>query len=91
MGPEAEVERPVVKLAKEQGWTVRKLTFLGTRGAPDRMFGKQGRTVLIEFKSEDGELRKQQERRHRELREDFGLEVHVCSSVEAACAVLGLE
>ena len=90
MGPEATIERPAVKLAKDQGWKVRKLSFIGTRGAPDRLFGRAGRAVLIEFKAPGEEPTIQQSRRHAELREAFGFEVHVCDSVDRAKEILDL-
>lgn len=82
MGPEAKIERTVCKEAREQGWIVRKLAFLDCRGAPDRIFGKDGRCLLIEFKSGPGvPPTTQQLRRHRELEEVFGLTVHTVGSV----------
>lgn len=88
-GPEAIVERTTCKRAKEQGWTVRKVSFLGTRGAPDRLFGRPGRGVFIEFKRAGGDATKQQARRHAELR-SWGFEVHVCDTIEQAADVLEL-
>lgn len=90
MGPEAVIERAIRKEAIAQGWLVRKLAFLDCRGAPDRIFGKGGRAVLIEFKAPGKVPDAQQLRRHRELREVFGLEVHVCDSPEAARELLRL-
>lgn len=90
MGPEAKVERTVRRDAVREGWTVRKLVFPGTRGAPDRLFGKAGRSVLIEFKSAAGEASPQQLRRHKELRDVFGFDVRVCSTVVDGWKILGL-
>lgn len=82
VGPEAEIERTICKEAKEEGWIVRKLAFLDCRGAPDRIFGRDGRCILIEFKRGDGAVPStQQLRRHKELTEVFGLTVHVCTSI----------
>jgi len=90
MGPEARIERAIRQEAIRAGWVVRKLAFPGTRGAPDRIFGKGGRAVLIEFKSAHGCSSVQQVRRFRELREVFGFEVWLCASVERGREILGL-
>jgi len=90
VGPEAEVERTVCREAAADGWRVYKLQFLNKRGAPDRMFGKAGRVVLIEFKAPGQTPNEQQKRRHAELRTDCGLEVHICRTVEHGREVLGL-
>lgn len=91
MGPEAQIERTIRKEAIREGWLVRKVTFPGTRGAPDRLFGKDRRCLLIEFKRMHGAGTIQQIRRWRELRETFGLEVHLCDSVELGRKILGLK
>ena len=90
MGPEAEIERRTVKEAKADGWLVRKLAFLGTRGATDRLFGKQRQAIFIEFKAPDEEPTRQQLRRHKELRDVFGFKVYWCDSIEEARDILGL-
>ena len=90
MGPEATIERTICKEARAAGWLERKLKFLSIRGAPDRIFGRAGVTVLIEFKPRDGHARRQQLKRHRELREEFGLRVEMCHSVHEGRAILDL-
>ena len=47
---EASVEDQVVKHAKSKGCFVAKVTFPGHRGAADRIFIYQKRTMFIEFK-----------------------------------------
>ena len=87
---ELKVESDTVKQAIKHGWKVRKLMFVGVRGAPDRLFGKEGESVLIEFKR-DGEVPGlQQLRRHVELRDVFGFNVHWTDSYAEACAILGI-
>lgn len=87
---EIKAETDTVKRAVQFGWKVRKLMFVGVRGAPDRLFGKEGRSVLIEFKR-DGEVpNKQQLIRHQELREVFGFVVEWTDSFEEACRILGI-
>ena len=89
-GPEALIERTIRKEAIAAGWVVRKVAFLDANGAPDRIFGKMGRGVWIEFKRLHGEAREQQLRRHAELRNSFGWEVHTCDSLTLARHILGL-
>jgi hypothetical protein len=86
---ESNVEMPVVRRAERAGWFVRKLCWVGRRGAPDRFFAKKGRIVLIEFKDDGKSPDLNQLEEHRQLRE-AGVEVHVCDRVEDALRVLGL-
>jgi len=91
MAREAEIEQAICSEAEDAGWLQRKLMFIGTRGANDRIFGKAGRAVLIEFKRPGETPSRQQAKRHRELREDFGLEVHWCDNMDDARRILNLE
>ena len=90
MGPEAEIERPICKEAIRDGWLTYKVRFLDANGAPDRMFGKRRRAVIIEFKAPGERPTLQQLKRHRELRESFGFEVHWCDSIDDARRILQL-
>ena len=89
-GPEAEIERTIRKEAIADGWKVRKLAFLDANGAPDRAFGKNRRAVIIEFKAPGETPTKQQARRHEELRDYFGFEVHWVDNARAARRILKL-
>lgn len=83
-------EMKTVKQAIKHGYKVYKLSFIGVRGAPDRLFGRDGVSVLIEFKR-DGEVPSiQQMRRHEELRRDFGFTVAWTDSYTEACSILGI-
>lgn len=87
---ELKVETDTVKQAVRFGYKVRKLMFIGVRGAPDRLFGRGGHSTLIEFKR-DGEVpTPQQMRRHEELRQDFGFRVEWTDSYAEACEILGI-
>ena len=70
----------------------RKVTFLGVRGAPDRWFGEIGRFnhVIIEFKKPGERPTPQQFKRHKELRDNFGLNVKWTDSYAGGCALLGI-
>lgn len=89
-GPEAAIERTICKEAEDAGWLVYKLTFIGVNGAPDRLFGRDGRAILIEFKRPGEEPTRQQYRRHQELRDYFGFEVAWADSLSGARDILGL-
>jgi hypothetical protein len=67
-----------------------KIIFRGLRGAPDRLFGRGGRCLLIEFKRLNETPTLQQLKRHNELRQVFGLEVAWTDRYEEACEILGI-
>jgi L-alanine-DL-glutamate epimerase-like enolase superfamily enzyme len=87
---ESEDERRTVKQAVRHGYRVFKLNFIGQRGPPDRLFGRDGRSVLIEFKRLNETPTLQQLKRHNELRQVFGLEVAWTDRYEEACEILGI-
>ena len=87
---EVAVENPVVYRAERAGFYVRKVAWVGRRGAPDRLFARKDRgQVYIEFKRPGEAPRSDQIREHQKMRE-AGIEVHVCDSVEDALIILGL-
>ena len=90
---ELPIEDTVCDIAESNGWLVRKVAWVGRRGAPDRLFSKivdgHPRPVLIEFKREAKEATVQQKREHERLRSS-GIEVHVCDSITCALKVLGI-
>jgi hypothetical protein len=47
---ESSVEGRTVKWAQDNGYFVRKVAWIGRRGAQDRLFLKDGRYVWLEFK-----------------------------------------
>jgi hypothetical protein len=89
-GPEATIERTICNEARDDGWKVRKVTFLDVRGCPDRFFGKGGRGVIIEFKRGGKEPTRQQWKRIYELRDDFGWEAYYVDNLADARRLLGL-
>lgn len=87
---EATIERSVCGLAEKHGWLVRKVAWIGRRGAPDRLFVKNGRIVLLEFKRErKGVVSPAQSREIKRLL-DAGIAVHLCDSVDKGCRILGI-
>ncbi len=89
MAHEAAIEKPCVKRAEANGWLVRKLKWVGRRGAPDRVFIQGIRTVFVEFKDPEGELAELQKREISRMRK-AGAEVHVIDRIEDFCMVLGI-
>lgn len=89
---EIEVESPVVTRADKAGYYVRKVQWVGVKGAPDRLFARADRgEVYIEFKAPDGKPpTTRQKNEHKEMRE-AGIEVHVCDSIEDALKILWLD
>ena len=48
---EKSIEDATVQWAKSNGWLVRKLSWVGVNGAPDRIFFGYGVVIFIEFKA----------------------------------------
>lgn len=86
---ETSIEETVDHVATIDGWLVRKVKWVGRRAAPDKLYAKAGRFILIEFKRTGKAPTTQQEREHARLRE-AGFEVHACDSIVSALRVLGL-
>jgi hypothetical protein len=57
---ESPIETGVVACAEADGWFSRKLEWVGRKGAPDRLFIKDGRVVFMEFKDDGKECTGQQ-------------------------------
>lgn len=70
------VESYLVTRVKETGGTVRKVTFPGHPGAPDRLVGWPGRHALVEMKRPRGKAKAHQAREHDRLR-DIGFRVEI--------------
>ena len=75
---ERDVERYLVEQVKLQGGEVRKLQWIGRRGAPDRAVFLHG-THLVELKRPGEVLRPEQAREHARLRKT-GARVYTLSS-----------
>ena len=90
---ESKVEAYLVKRVKALGGEVRKVQWIGRRGAPDRLVmlpltplsaGKphEGRTVFVEVKRPGGKVEAHQLREHERMRK-MGQAVLVLDSIEA--------
>lgn len=79
---ESKIEKALVRRVKAEGGEIRKVQWIGRRGAPDRLVMLPGRNpVLVELKAPKGRLSKLQEREHEILRQWFV--VHVVWSLDA--------
>lgn len=88
MTPEGKIEAYLKKRVLETGGSIRKLSWIGRRGAPDRLVWWPGPDLyFIEMKSPGKKPTKQQEREHARLRED-GFQIAVIDSKEAVDAFL---
>lgn len=89
---EISVEDYVSTEAEADGWFVRKLSWVGRRGGPDRIFIKNGRIVFIEFKSPRKSNEGLEGTQSKEVQRmiDHGAEVYVTSNPRVALRHLGI-
>ena len=85
---ERDIERALVKRVKAAGGDVRKMMWVGRRGAPDRLVMLPGRNILVELKAPGGRLSRLQEVEHKRLRA-AGFDVRVVWKLEQIDEVLG--
>lgn len=81
-------ERGFTKEAEAAGWLEHKVIF-AIRGAPDRLYIKNGRHIFIEWKADGKEPTRQQEKRAQEIR-DHGGEAYWVDNIEDARVILGI-
>jgi hypothetical protein len=70
-----DLEQPAKAFAERKGWLYEKVVSQSRKGWPDRLLAKCGRVILLEWKKPGKEPTAQQSKRHRELRDDYGLDV----------------
>jgi hypothetical protein len=78
-----DLEQPAKAFAERRGWLYEKVTSASRRGWPDRFLARASKVVLVEWKKPGEEPTTQQLKRHRELREDYGLDVRWYNDLEA--------
>lgn len=84
---ESKIEAHLVKRVKELGGEVRKVQFIGRRGAPDRLvmmprlFDWPAATIWVELKATGEKPEPHQEREHERMRA-MGQRVVVIDSIE---------
>lgn len=79
MTPEGRIEKALCDRIKALGGEVRKVQWIGRRGAPDRLVLLPGRHVFVELKRPNGSLEGHQVRERDRLRK-AGFEVLVIDS-----------
>lgn len=85
---EIKVEEYLIKKVKELGGHVRKVQWIGRRGAPDRMVMLNGRTVFVELKKPKKTAEEHQAREHDRMRNHGGLHVEVVDTLQRVDALL---
>lgn len=61
---ESDIEKYLVKQVKVLGGEIRKVRWIGRRGAPDRLVMLPGRSVWVELKAPGEKARPHQAREH---------------------------
>lgn len=84
---ESVVEKDTVAHAKKTGWLTFKWKSVNQRGVPDRLFFKDGKLLIVEFKSPGVEAGKQQKLIHGALR-FAGFEVHIIDNIRSGRELL---
>lgn len=85
---ESAIEQYLVKRVKEAGGQIRKVQWVGRRGAPDRLVLLPGRApTYVELKRPGEKPRVLQEREHRML-EKYGASVVVIDSIDGVDALM---
>lgn len=85
---ERTIERALVRTVKARGGEVRKVTWQGRKGAPDRLVLLPGALVWVELKAPGKVPTKQQLREHARMR-SMGQRVLVIDDLEMVKAVFG--
>lgn len=86
---ESLIEKHLVAQVKASGGEVRKVKWIGRRGAPDRLVLMNGFVVFVELKATGKGLEDHQEREHARMRAK-GAWVCVVDCTEAADALVAL-
>lgn len=83
------MERLLVDRAEKNGWLSKKLSFIGERGAPDRLFVKGGRVMFVELKR-PGEIDDTSANQKRVIRQllEHGAEVYVIDNLKDGYALV---
>ena len=86
---ESQLQKKCISYAKKHGWLAFKWSAPAHRGVPDCLFFKQGRLVIVEFKSPQGtgRLSPLQQQTIGEL-QDTGFEVQVVKDEHYFKAIL---
>jgi len=77
---ESEIETKVCNHAKYLGWLCYKWVSPGNRSVPDRIFFRNGKTIIIEFKAKGKKPTKLQQKTINKL-QDQGIPTYVIDDV----------
>ncbi|NLX17390.1 MAG: VRR-NUC domain-containing protein [Ramlibacter sp.] len=81
------IENHLVQRAKQLGGEVRKVRWIGRRGAPDRLVMLPGRMLWVELKAPGEKVKPHQAREHERMRA-MGQTVAVVDSLDEVEAML---
>ena len=84
---EAEIEGEIVERARAEGWTSRKLRWIGSRNAPDRMFFRDDKIVIFEVKRPGQTVKGTQLKEYLRLKRVYS-DTYVVDSVEQGLRIL---
>ncbi len=87
---ERDIESWSSRKAKAAGWWNRKFTSPGNRSVPDRIFGRNGRAMWVEFKATGQKPTELQSEEHRLMRA-HGLTVYWTDSRDGFAYILEIE
>jgi len=79
---ESTIEKHVTKYAKNLGWLSYKFSSPSNAGVPDRIYFREGRTLLIEFKQKGKQPRALQQFHINKLKEEL-IPVYVVDSINS--------
>lgn len=81
MTRESKIEEYAALRVKAAGGQIRKVKWIGRKGAPDRRIMLPGKCMWVEFKAPGVKIEDHQEREHRRMRE-MGEDVRVVDSFQ---------
>lgn len=84
---ESQIEDYLVERVRAMGGEVRKVKWIGRRGAPDRVVMLNGKTVWVELKA-PGEKAKPHQVREHERMQRMGQQVEVIDTLEGVDGLL---
>jgi hypothetical protein len=84
---ESKIEKDSVIAAEKLGWFSFKVVSPNFKGAPDRAYIKDGKTVYIEYK-QPGKKPTPLQRKVHDIFANHGVTVHVSTSVEETLGIL---
>ena len=84
---ESDIEAALVRRVKEIGGEIRKVQWIGRRGAPDRVVMLPGRIHWVELKAPGQRPEPHQEREHERMRR-MGQDVRVIDSIDGVLELL---